>query len=447
MNNKQYIDTDYLYNVLLSVCKKIDGSFSKKKDTVQKLEIGMAVPTGSPFTNLRKCLIITFADSSVVNLRISDLLTELPVATSKSLGAIIAEELLEKDVEYKTPVKIDENGKLFVPKISTATTSALGLVKPDGDTITISSSGVLTSKVTSPKIATIEKAGIVKPDNETITVDANGVIKVVNPGGAVTPGGTVVTKVSELVNDIGYITSASVPTKVSELENDAGYVNEDAIPVKVSELENDSLYITAEEIPLAEDETIGGVYALAVEGADLDVYTVETKIKNGKLYVPKDLSHYNNDADYVTTDDIPTKVSDLDNDLKFISSVATATTSKAGIVKADGSTILVDADGTIHAIDQRTKDPSGAVVVYVSSLINDKGYITASDIPKNVSQLNNDKGYITKAALPKFDDKSIVENDDGTLGISSDFNSEELYKDYEVENAIDEILFGKEDDE
>lgn len=51
------------------------------------------------------------------------------------------------------------------------------------------------------------------------------------------------TKVSQLTNDSGYLTNAtlSVPTKTSELENDSGFVT--SVPTKVSELENDSGYL------------------------------------------------------------------------------------------------------------------------------------------------------------------------------------------------------------
>jgi hypothetical protein len=60
------------------------------------------------------------------------------------------------------------------------------------------------------------------------------------------------TKVSELENDLGYITEIpefpELPTKVSDLENDLGYITEiPDIPTKVSELENDTGYLT--EIP------------------------------------------------------------------------------------------------------------------------------------------------------------------------------------------------------
>ena len=56
-----------------------------------------------------------------------------------------------------------------------ATSNDVGLVKPDGDTITVDSDGTLHGADQAP-LATTEVAGKVKPDGTTITVDENGTI-------------------------------------------------------------------------------------------------------------------------------------------------------------------------------------------------------------------------------------------------------------------------------
>ena len=69
---------------------------------------------------------------------------------------------------------------------------------------------------------------------------------------------TIPTKVSELTNDSGYVTSDAVPTKTSDLTNDSNYVDQTqlnnavngiTVPTKVSDLTNDAGYITADDIP------------------------------------------------------------------------------------------------------------------------------------------------------------------------------------------------------
>lgn len=56
---------------------------------------------------------------------------------------------------------------------------------------------------------------------------------------------TVPTKVSDLTNDSGYITSSALPTKVSDLTNDSGFITASAIPTNVSAFTNDSGYLTS----------------------------------------------------------------------------------------------------------------------------------------------------------------------------------------------------------
>ena len=75
----------------------------------------------------------------------------------------------------------------YIPPI--ATTDEVGLVKPDGETITISEDGTITATAKEPSVATTETAGIVKPDGSTITVDADGTIHAVSDVG--TGGGII----------------------------------------------------------------------------------------------------------------------------------------------------------------------------------------------------------------------------------------------------------------
>lgn len=57
-----------------------------------------------------------------------------------------------------------------------ATANNLGVVKPDNDTITIDSNGVLTATAQMPGVATTSSVGVVKPDGRTITITADGTL-------------------------------------------------------------------------------------------------------------------------------------------------------------------------------------------------------------------------------------------------------------------------------
>lgn len=58
------------------------------------------------------------------------------------------------------------------------------------------------------------------------------------------------TKISQLENDIGFITldDVSIPTKLSAFENDVGYIVEADIPKKLSDLENDVNYLSPDNL-------------------------------------------------------------------------------------------------------------------------------------------------------------------------------------------------------
>lgn len=84
---------------------------------------------------------------------------------------------------------------------------------------------------------------------------------------------TVPTKVSDLTNDSGYITSSALPTKVSDLTNDSGFITASAIPTNVSAFTNDSGYLTSYtetgniefDTSASTGTTDGDLYALLVD--------------------------------------------------------------------------------------------------------------------------------------------------------------------------------------
>lgn len=101
-------------------------------------------------------------------------------------------------------ITIDSNGVLTataqMPGV--ATTSTVGVVKPDGSTITVDGDGTLTATAQMPGVATNTTVGVVKPDNDTITVGADGTLTATAqmPGvatttnvGVVKPDGTTIT--------------------------------------------------------------------------------------------------------------------------------------------------------------------------------------------------------------------------------------------------------------
>ena len=82
--------------------------------------------------------------------------------------------------------------------------------------------------------------------------------------------------------------------------------------------------------------------------------------------IPSKVSELENDANYATRSEIPTRVSQLENDSNY---------------------------ATQSELPKKT-----------SELTNDSGYITIADVPTKVSELENDAQYVTKSEVPSLTD-------------------------------------------
>lgn len=58
-------------------------------------------------------------------------------------------------------------------------------------------------------------------------------------------------------------------------------------------------------------------------------------------------------GNYAAQSDIPTQTSQLTNNSGYLTSVPVATDATIGGVKVDGTTITIDANGTIHAVSSQ----------------------------------------------------------------------------------------------
>jgi len=147
---------------------------------------------------------------------------------------------------------------------------------------------------------------------------------------------TVPLKVSELINDTGFITNAGIPTKTSQLTNDSGFItNADiSIPTKTSQLENDSGFITNAAIP-----------------------TKTSQLTNDSGFItnaniPTKTSQLTNDSGFITNANIPTKTSQLTNDSGFITNADISIPSKTSQLTND-SGFAIDAN-IVHKNNNET---------------------------------------------------------------------------------------------
>ena len=142
-----------------------------------------------------------------------------------------------------------------------------------------------------------------------------------------------------------------IPSKVSELENDAGYLTEhqslDALATK--EALNDGLAAKQDKLTAGANITIEN-NVISASGSGIGGTSNHAELSN------LDFAHSGHTG-FASTEDIPTKLSQLENDSQFIT--------------------------------------SASIPTKVSQLENDKNYATTSQIPTKISQLDNDKSYLT----------------------------------------------------
>ena len=218
------------------------------------------------------------------------------------------------------------------------------------------------------------------------------------------------TKISQLLNDKGYLTEhqdlsnyatkSYVDSEIANAQLSGGEnvdlsnyatkdeLNEKAnindVPTKLSDLQNDTNFITS--IP--------------------SEYVTDTEL-NAKGYLTKhqDLS------DYAKTSDIPTKTSELTNDSNFLSSIpseyitepelnnkdfATKSYVSSEIAKAQLEGGEVDLSGYATKDDLNGKADKSSIPTKVSQLENDSNYLTSIPEEYITNEELNNKGYLTE---------------------------------------------------
>ena len=343
-------------------------------------------------------------------------------------------------------------------------------------------------------------------------------------------------KVSELVNDSQYQTktnldtalaskadASSIPTKTSQLANDSGfttatevsttYATKAEVPTKTSQLTNDSQYQTKANLDTAlatkaDKSSLASKQDKLVSGVSIKTINDQSLLGSGNISIESGTSITVDSALSTTSEnpvqnkvitntlqtkanasDIPTKVSQLENDSKFATQTAVATglatkADKDSLTSLEGDitnlqttvgnqdksiianaqaiqgkqdklvsgtniktinnqsilgsgNISIEGGGSTVVVDDALSDTSEnpvqnkvitARVTSIESSLASKA--NASDIPTKVSQLENDSTYQTKANL----DTALAD-----YAKTSDVNSKNALQDEAIQNNADAI--------
>lgn len=228
---------------------------------------------------------------------------------------------------------IDSNniGSYALTSLPIATTSILGGVKVDGTTITIDANGVISGASTYVlPTASTSTLGGVKIDGSTITIDNDGVISSQAGGPTYTAGNGI-----DITND-----EISIDTSVVATQSDipTNYVTTDT-QQNITGLKR----ITDIQLPTnGTNGIIDGSYSIPILTS-----------RNGYTTIGNNTSVYSNlilAGMTITTrrNGETTSYTNIDSG-NLSNYLPTATASSLGIVKPDGTTITIDANGTLSA--------------------------------------------------------------------------------------------------
>lgn len=124
-----------------------------------------------------------------------------------------------------------------------------------------------------------------------------------------------------------------------------------------------------------------------IQDSDLDGVFI-SRFNNDSAYITNDdldgvaISRFNNDVPYLPASDLPTDVSAFTNDAGYLVAADLAGHDLSEFANTTGFLVNADLDGT-----------------NISRFINDVPYLTALDLPTRVSDLTNDTGYLVDADL------------------------------------------------
>ena len=247
---------------------------------------------------------------------------------------------------------------------------------------------------------------------------------------------TVVGAINELKTNVNNI---NVPTKTSQLTNDSGYItnsNIPTIPTKVSQLANDSDYVTQTEMTDAiADAVTGGTVDLTGYQKSRDTnLTTTDKTVVGAINELKDSidnfeggtgegltneekqqladAYTHSQSPHVSVNDIPTKVSDLENDSSFVTQ--TEMTNAINNAQLGGGNTEVDLTNYQTIQEDTLTTTAKTIPEAINELKSDIEGIT---VPTKVSELNNDSNFYVAPTTGKVC-TTTVEDNTGTIMLS-----------------------------
>ena len=247
---------------------------------------------------------------------------------------------------------------------------------------------------------TIGPAEPIVPANDTVLLTNKTTSQFLGDEMGLALKSEVPTKTSELVNDSDFSTNASVdekiggvtssiPTKTSQLDNDSDFADKNFVnsSIATNTANFKGTFNNESEFPTEAtnndylfwntvDENGNTIYKRYKYIASTSTWTYEYTLNNSSFTAEQWATI--NGGPYASVGDIPTKVSQLDNDSNF------ATKTELDTVNRNLTTNVLDMQ---NELDTKATNAS----------VDEKIGGVTSSIPTKTSQIENDSGYTTQA--------------------------------------------------
>lgn len=218
----------------------------------------------------------------------------------------------------------------------------------------------------------------------------------------------------------GIAKKTDIPTNVSQLNNDASYAKTSSLPTKLSQLADDIGLAKDSDVP-SDDDIVDLLMDKRTTIID-EKYIASLKVVAGSV-LSGTVTSCTITGSTISSSTITVGGNDNTNGAIYVKNASNQTLitlDKSGITLSSGCKIQwSDISGTGDVayksniptkLSQLNNDVSYAktsqIPTSTSQLTNNSGYITSSSVPTKLSQLNNDVGYAT-GTIPSDDD--IVE--------------------------------------
>ena len=230
-------------------------------------------------------------------------------------------------------------------------------------------------------------------------------------GSAITSGGNIVIEATpytagtniDITDHIISVTGITVPTKVSELVNDSGYIT-------TADTQN---FVTSGDVQTQINNSISGKADSSAVTAQISAVKQEIEAK-----IPSKVSDLQNDLNFASTGDVESMISGFTTsaDVKtqvegynYINS-GQAQTQIDNSISGKLNTDVFTAYTANTQTELNNKQDASGMTEYATTAFTENTYAKIGDIPTKTSDLTNDSGFITDAALSGYATEQYVDN-------------------------------------